>query len=141
MAVSKKLWSRNDEITRDYLKFLDEHIAAIVSGSETEMLHINEIAQRLFISPVHLSNTIKLATGHHPCYYYDLKIIAAANLLLLETNFSASEIARRLTFDPSNFVKFYRSLTGITPTQFRLEKKLPDILPIETKTYHRAEKA
>jgi len=139
--MSKKLWSRNDEITRDYLKFLDEHIAAIVLGSETEMLHINEIAQRLFISPVHLSNTIKLATGHHPCYYYDLKIIAATNELLLNTTHSASEIARRLTFDPSNFIKFYRSLTGITPTQFRTQKALPEILPIHSKMYNHASKS
>jgi AraC family transcriptional regulator of adaptative response / methylphosphotriester-DNA alkyltransferase methyltransferase len=135
MAVKEKLLTRNDEITRDYLAFLDQHIADLLAGSETEMLHINEIAQRLFISPGHLTNTLKLATGHHPCYYFDLKIIEEANKLLLDTKLSASEIARRLSFDPSNFVKFYRSLTGVTPTAFRSAKVLPDNMPILEKVY------
>jgi AraC-like DNA-binding protein len=138
MAVKGKSLTRNDEITRDYLAFLDEHIADLLAGRETEMLHINAIAKRLFISHIHLSNTVKLTTGHHPCYYFDKKIIDAANKLLLETTLSASEIARRLSFDPSNFVKFYRSLTGITPTQFRSVKALPELMPISTKTYNRA---
>jgi AraC-like DNA-binding protein len=135
MAVKEKLLTRNDEITRDYLAFLDVHIADLVAGRETEMLHINEIAQRLFISPGHLTNTLKLTTGHHPCYYFDFKIIEETNKLLLNTKLSASEIARRLSFDPSNFVKFYRSLTGITPTAFRSVKTLPDSMPILGKTY------
>ena len=140
MAVKEKLPTRNDEITRDYLDFLDVHIADLVAGRETEMLHINEIAQQLFISPGHLTNTLKLTTGHHPCYYFDLKIIEETNKLLLNTKLSASEIARRLSFDPSNFVKFYRSLTGITPTAFRSIKVLPDSMPILEKTYmHAAE--
>lgn len=134
-AKEKKSISRNDEITRDYLAFLDVHIADLIAGRETEMLHINEIAQRLFISPGHLANTLKLVTGHHPCYYFDLKIIEETNKLLLYTRLSASEIARRLSFDPSNFVKFYRSLTGITPTQFRTEKVLPESMPILQKEY------
>lgn len=140
MAVKGKSLSRNDEITRDYFAFLDEHIADLIVGRETEMLHINEIAKRLFISPGHLTNTLKLVTGHHPCYYFDFKIIEETNKLLLGTTLSASEIARRLSFDPSNFVKFYRSLTGITPTQFRLAKVLPNSMPILQKVYlHSAE--
>lgn len=111
--------NRNEEITRDYLAFLDQHIGELLEGRETEMLHINEIAQKLFISPVHLSNTVKLVTGRHPCYYFDLKIIQQANHLLAHTALSASEVARRLTFDPSNFLKFYKKLTGLTPTEFR----------------------
>lgn len=135
MAVKVKQLSRNDEITRDYLAFLDQHIADLLAGRETEMLHINKIAQRLFISPGHLTNTLKLTTGHHPCYFFDLKIIEETNKLLLNTKLSASEIARRLSFDPSNFVKFYRSFAGITPTQFRSAKVLPDRIPGLDKAY------
>lgn len=111
--------TRNEEITRDYLAFLDQHLDDLLSGRETEMLHINGIARRLFMSPVHLSNTVKLATGHHPCYFFDKKIIEQVQQLLLNTSLSVAEIARRLTFDPSNFNKFYRKLTGETPVQFR----------------------
>lgn len=127
--------SRNEEITDSYFRFLDRHLADLLEGRETEMLHISAIARRLFISPGHLTNTLKLHTGHHPCYYYDLKIIDATNKLLLDTALSASEIARRLSFDPSNFVKFYKSLTGITPARFRKERMLPPVLPITSKIY------
>ena len=106
-------------ITREYFAFLDRHPDDLLAGRETEMLHINGIAQRLFIAPVHLSNTVKLITGNHPCYYFDKKIIDLARHLLLETQLSSAEIARRLTFDPSNFNKFYKKLTGETPSQFR----------------------
>ena len=133
--MAKEKISRNDEITRDYLAFLDTHIADLIAGRETEMLHINEIARLMFISPGHLTNTLKLVTSHHPCYYFDLKIIEEANKLLLDTKLSASEIARRLSFDPSNFVKFYKSLTGITPTAFRKAKTLPVQMPIYQKAY------
>lgn len=117
----KSTLTRGEEITRDYLAFLDKHIADILSGRETEMLHINEIARQLFMAPVHLTNTVTEVTGHHPCYYFDKKIIDEANKLLLETKLSSAEIARRLTFDPSNFNKFYKKLTGKTPTQYREE--------------------
>lgn len=134
---SKSKRSRNDEIKENYLAFVDAHLADLLAGRETEMLHINEIARKLFLSPGHLTNTIKLVTGHHPCYYYDLKIIEVTNNLLLNTSLSASEIARRLTFDASNFVKFYKSLTGITPTQFRKGIAPPKQMPIEEKEYIR----
>lgn len=134
---SKSKRSRNDEIKENYLAFVDAHLFDLLAGRETEMLHINEIARKLFLSPGHLTNTIKLVTGHHPCYYYDLKIIEATNNLLLNTSLSASEIARRLTFDASNFVKFYKSLTGITPAQFRKGIVPPKQMPIEQKEYIR----
>ncbi len=129
--------NRNEEIFSSYLAFLDQHLEEILSGEAADMLHINQIAEKLFLSPGHLTNTVKLVSGHHPCYYYDHKIIKVTNDLLIDTQISASEIARKLTFDPSNFIKFYRSLTGITPTEFRKLKKLPAELPIETKLYQR----
>jgi AraC-like DNA-binding protein len=43
--------------------------------------------------------------------------------MLLTTNLSVAEIARTLTFDPSNFSKFFKHFEGITPKQFREKKK------------------
>lgn len=131
----KKTGSRSAEIVMQYWAFLDQHLADILDGRVDEMLTISQIAQRLFIAPGHLTNTLTNETGHHPCYYYDLKIIEAANQLLLTTALSGAEIARMLTFDPSNFVKFYKSITGITPATFREQKVLPAPLPIEQKKY------
>ncbi|WP_114789871.1 helix-turn-helix domain-containing protein [Niabella yanshanensis] len=133
----KKAGSRGIEIVEQYFAFLDRHLADLLEDRVDDMLTISQIAQHLFIAPGHLTNTLTKETGRHPCYYYDLKIIEVANKLLLNTALSGSEIARRLTFDPSNFVKFYKSITGITPAIFREKKVLPPVLPIEGKKYTR----
>lgn len=117
--MPKAISGRNEEITENYLKFLDQHLANLVEGREADMLHINEIATQLFLDPGHLSNTVKLVTGHHPCYFFDKKIIEKAKQLLKDTDLSISEIARTLTYDPSNFNKFFRKMTGLTPGDFR----------------------
>lgn len=134
---NKKAGNRGSEIVETYFAFLDQHLADILEDRVDDMLSISQIAQHLFIAPGHLTNTLSKETGHHPCYYYDLKIIEAANKLLLNSNLSGAEIARRLTFDPSNFIKFYKSITGITPANFREKKVLPPTLPIEQKKYLR----
>lgn len=135
--VQKKNSNRGTEIVAQYFAFLDKHLADVLEDRVDDMLTISQIAQQLFVAPGHLTNTLTKETGHHPCYYYDLKIIAIANKLLLENNLSGAEVARRLTFDPSNFVKFYKSITGITPAMFREQKVLPPVLPIEQKKYTR----
>ena len=102
-----------------YLHFLDNHIQHILEQVQEEFLEINQIAEKLNISHSHLTDSIQKETGHHPCYFYDLKIIEAAKELLLNEQFSIAEVARRLTYDPSNFSKFFKKFTGITPGEFR----------------------
>ncbi len=110
---------RSDEITKAYFDFLDEHLAAIVSGEATEMMQLNQIANALFLSHSHLTDTIQQTMGHHPCHFYDLKIIDQAKKLLIDTDYSIAEIAKKLTYDPSNFSKFFKKFTGQTPGEFR----------------------
>ncbi|WP_209391375.1 AraC family transcriptional regulator [Chryseobacterium sp. RR2-3-20] len=118
------LLKRGQEITENYFRFLDGHINDVVSGRTDEFLEINEIADALFISHKHLTDTLQQETGHHPCHFYDDKIIEKAKDLLLNTEQSVSEIAKLLTYDPSNFSKFFKKFTGQTPGQFRkIQKK------------------
>lgn len=122
MSRPKKV-TRNEEITTEYFAFLDQHLADLIAGEDIEMLEINEIAAQLFISARHLSDTIQLTQGHHPCYFYDRKILDEAKKLMLETSLSVAEIARKLTYDPSNFSKFFKKYSGVTPGQFRKNQK------------------
>ena len=111
--------TRSEEITQTYLQFLDKHIADVVSGRVEDFMEINQIADELFITHKHLTDTVQKETGNHPCHFYDLKIIDRAKQLLRETDKSVSEIARILTYDPSNFSKFFKKFTGQTPGKFR----------------------
>ncbi|WP_300600291.1 AraC family transcriptional regulator [Niabella sp.] len=114
--------NRSGEITDRYLQFLDQHLNDVVSGHAAEMMQLAEVATRLFISHQHLTDTIQKATGNHPCYFYDLKIIERAQQMLRETDWPVATIALKLTYDPSNFSKFFRKFTGITPGVYRKQQ-------------------
>ncbi|KQS92261.1 helix-turn-helix domain-containing protein [Chryseobacterium sp. Leaf394] len=110
---------RGQEISQKYFNFLDDHIEKVITGEVQDFFELNEIASRLAISHQHLSDTIKAELGHHPCHFYDLKIIEKAKEMLLKEKISVSEVARRFTYDPSNFSKFFKNWTGETPGSFR----------------------
>ena len=115
--------TRSKEITENYFQFLDKHIEDVVLGKVDEFMEINQIASELFVSHKHLTDTVQKETGSHPCHFYDLKILDEAKKMLLETDKTISEIAKILTYDPSNFSKFFKKFIGKTPGQFRKENK------------------
>ncbi len=113
--------TRQEEITNKYFTALDNHLTDIVEGRANEIKEINEIAELLHIHPTHLSNTVKLSTGKSACYFYEHKIIEIAKSLLEQHTKSITEIALLLTYDPSNFTKFFKSYVNQTPSQYRKE--------------------
>ncbi|MDJ1501784.1 AraC family transcriptional regulator [Xanthocytophaga agilis] len=119
--IPTKIFVRQHEITATFLQEIDKHLADIISGKVTEMFEIRDIADIMHIHPTHLSNTIKLTTGKPPCYFFEEKILDIAKTRLRETSDPIAEIAIALTYDPSNFVKFFKRFTGLTPKQYREE--------------------
>ncbi|MCB2409077.1 helix-turn-helix domain-containing protein [Hymenobacter lucidus] len=117
--IPKKILARQHEITADFLHLIDLHLADIVAGRATEMLEIRDFADQLHIHPTHLSNTIKLTTGHSPCYFFEARIMDLAREQLLNPARSVADVAAGLTFDPSNFTKFFKRFAGVTPKQYR----------------------
>lgn len=117
--LPKKILARQHEITADLLHLIDAHLADVVAGRTTEMLEIRDFADQLHIHPTHLSNTIKLTTGHSPCYYFEARIMNVAREQLRDPRRSVADIAAGLTFDASNFTKFFKRFEGCTPKQYR----------------------
>lgn len=115
---------RSEEITRQYFTFLDKHIQDVISGVAPEFMELNEIARELAVSHKHLTDTVKKETGQHPCFFYDEKIILQIKQMLVGSDQSVAEIARIFTYDPSNFSKFFKKMTGFTPGNFRNSQKV-----------------
>lgn len=111
--------NRKEEITKKFLSFLDIHIDNIITGKEQDFLGIGEIAKHLALSHQHLTDTIKSTLGNHPCHYYDEKLIEAAKHLLINEDMTPAAVARKLTYDPSNFSKFFKKWTGETPGAYK----------------------
>lgn len=118
-AIPKKILIRQKEITADFLKIVDENLVDVLSGRSEEIYEIRDVAELLHIHPRHLSNTIKLVTGHSPCSFVENKILDIVKFHLEENQLSIGEIAKMLTYDPSNFTKFFKKFIGVTPKEYR----------------------
>ena len=119
MKIPQKILARQHEITQEYLGLIDEHLEDLLAAKVEDMFEIRDFAEKMHIHPTHLSNTIKLTTGYAPCYFFENKIMEVAKGQLLENKLSVAAIARQLTYDPSNFSKFFKHFEGITPKQYR----------------------
>ncbi len=117
-----KAGTRGAQITRQYLLFLDKHIDDVIQGRTMEFMELNKIAREIAISPKHLCFTVQREKGKHPGYFYNLKIIAKAKELLVSSSLSIAKIALLLTYDASNFSKFFKKWTGETPGRFRKKR-------------------
>lgn len=119
MDNDEKALKRSKEITNNYFSFLDHHIQDVIKGNATDFMELNEIAGKLAVSHTHLTDTVKKEMGNHPCHFYDAKIIEQIKIMLLNTEQSIAEIAFVFTYDPSNFSKFFKKWTGLTPGEYR----------------------
>jgi len=117
--VKDKASVRQKEIVTQYLNELGKHLTDLKHGKADKTFEIKDLADLLFVSPKHLSNTIQEILGKSPCDIYEEQLIEISKELLLTTNNTISHIAQTLTFDPSNFTKFFKSYEGKTPKQFR----------------------
>ena len=110
---------RKKELALQYIEQLDAHIKDLKEGNVVRAHEIRDLAALLHVHPVHLSNTIKEVTGKSTCDLYEERLLKVSKELLLETNRSVASIAKQLTYDPSNFTKFFKHYTGTTPKKFR----------------------
>lgn len=118
-TATVKISLRQKEIVKQYLAELDKHIGELKEGKAARTMEIRDFAAMLYMHPVHLSNTIKEVTGRSTCDLYEDRLLKISKELLLTTTLPISQIARQLTYDPSNFTKFFKQYTGITPKVFR----------------------
>ncbi|RYD54494.1 MAG: AraC family transcriptional regulator [Sphingobacteriales bacterium] len=117
--IPKKILARQHEITADFLKEIDKHLADVIAGRVEDMFEIRDVAALMHIHPTHLSNTIKLTTGKSPCFFFEERIMNIARKELETTDRTIADIATWLTFDPSNFTKFFRRFSGVSPKEYR----------------------
>lgn len=121
LTVPAKASSRPRAILREFLHELDKHMADLRDGNVDRTFEIRDFAAILHIHPRHLSNTIQDVLGQSPCALYEHRMLEIAKQLLRESDEPISEIARRLTYDPSNFTKFFKRFAGVTPKKYRAD--------------------
>jgi AraC family transcriptional regulator, regulatory protein of adaptative response / methylphosphotriester-DNA alkyltransferase methyltransferase len=113
---------RKEQIVTAYLTLLDKHMLELKTGQAERTEEIGDFAKTLHIHPRHLSNTIHEVLNCSPCNLYEERLLAIAQEMLTSHKGSIASIARTLFYDPSNFTKFFKTYTGITPGEYRRQQ-------------------
>ncbi|WP_299530614.1 AraC family transcriptional regulator [Ulvibacterium sp.] len=109
----------NDVFSR-YQALINEQFELLQKGKETAVRKISDYAELLNIHPNYLNEVVNNTTGKSASELLFERTIKEAKSMLLHTTMTASEIAYQLNFQsPSYFYRFFKSKTGLTPSEFR----------------------
>ncbi|MEM9981270.1 MAG: helix-turn-helix transcriptional regulator [Bacteroidota bacterium] len=87
---------------------------------ENGLPSVQDIAQKLHLTPDYLSSVLKSLTGQTTQQHIHNKLLEKAKIKLSTTHLSVSEIAYALGFEhPQSFSKLFKSKTNQTPLQYR----------------------
>lgn len=111
--------SRPLQIKETFIRLIDKHLNDLVHSRAEIMFEIEHFAELMFIHPTHLSNTIKELTGDTPCGIYQTKILETAKILLSDSTLPIKNVAFILSFEPSQFSKWFKRFTGESPKFYR----------------------
>lgn len=107
------LKTRRQEITYNFEN--------LIKATKQKHKPIRYYADQLNISPIYLSECVKKETTKTAKQIINEYIILEAKSLLKQSGDSISEVANQLGFeDDSNFVKYFKKQTGLTPKQFKI---------------------
>lgn len=110
--TNKKSHSRKLTYVRTFLR--------LVRNNHRQERSIGFYADKMFISPKYLSLIIKDATGRSAAEWIDQYVIQEAKNLLKYSGKNVQQVAYELNFsNQSSFGKYFKHLTGMSPTQFQ----------------------
>jgi AraC-like DNA-binding protein len=85
-----------------------------------EHRNVQYYADALFVSPKHLTETIKDVTGRTAGEWIDDAVILEAKVLLRNHEISIAQVAYDIHFpDQSSFGKYFKKHTGLSPSEYR----------------------
>ena len=98
-------------LSNKYKEALSKHIYQIQT--------VTQYADLLHVTPNHLNKCIKTITGKSAQEFLNEMLILEAKSLLKYSNLNIAEIAVKLfNQTPSNFSRFFKSQTGLTPKEY-----------------------
>jgi len=97
-----------------------ETVIALMRDDRQRPLPLSKLAQSVNLSPTRLCYLFKAETGTPPARYLRTLRMHDAATLLAETFLSVKEIIARVGFtDESHFVRDFKRIHGVTPTEYR----------------------
>lgn len=104
--------TRQEELTNRFLKLLIEH--------NKEERSVSFYADKLYVTPKHLSTTIKQVTGRTVLEWIHTVFITTTKVLLKNSHKTIVEISEELNFSsPSFFCRLFKTHAGMSPMEYR----------------------
>jgi AraC-like DNA-binding protein len=104
--------NRKEDLLIQFLKLLPQHFR--------EERSVQFFAEQLFVTPKHLTQTVKDLTGRPAGAFIDDIVITEAKILLNNHSFSIGQVADELHFsDQFFFSKYFKKYAGVSPSQYR----------------------
>ena len=101
-------------------KVLTQRFFDLLAESDGSRRSVADYADRLCVSPSHLSATIKQETGQTVAHLINAHTVLQAKALLLHSNMSIGEISDHLGFEnPPSFTRFFKRETGFSPSELQ----------------------
>jgi len=119
--------SGNNEISRPVMvkHELVRKIEEYVRGNMDKPIHLQDLANAVFLSPSHLSRSFKQLTGFSIVDFIQEKKLEAAAKLLVSSERSITEIAGLVGFnDGTYFATCFKNKTGLSPKQYRKSHRI-----------------
>lgn len=120
------IWSRKQESqnvvpqTTSRSRMIFDQFIKLVSEYHTKYRNVGFYADKLCLTPKYLSKLIKDVSGRSAPDWIDSYVILEAKNLLKYSNVAIKEIVYTLNFpNQSVFYKFFKSRTGMTPSDYR----------------------
>ena len=109
---AKAIQTRSQLIAAEFKQLINRHYATERS--------LGFYADKLCITPKHLAETVKEATGKRAVEWLAEAVLLEAHVLLQNPALTVGQIADTLHFaDQSTFGRFFRKSTGVAPAMYR----------------------
>lgn len=104
---------RKDSILYDFIRHVERDFRTERS--------VGYYAEKLCVSPKHLSAMVKEASGRTAGDWIDSYVVMEAKIMLRNTGLTIQEISMKLNFaNQSFFGKYFKHLVGLSPKEYRI---------------------
>ena len=118
-SLQKSIQTLTETISNRTRMLVDGFIK-LVSEYHTSHRNVGFYADKLCLTPKYLSRVVRDVTGRSAPEWIDAFVILEAKNLLKYSGLAIKEIVYKLSFpNQSVFYKFFKSRTGMTPSEYR----------------------
>ena len=116
-------FSERRELNKDVLQRFENLLNEYFLNGDAERLglpSVNYFADKISLSPNYFGDLVKRETGKSAKEYLRKKLLEAAKEQLMNPQKNITQVGISLGFQyPQHFVRFFKRMTGMTPSEFR----------------------